>query len=94
MPKSTNLLQKLSHQALLGESTFSDTIETTLANKNAETQFRIFLITVQKFDKSYLDSLLVIRLVCLTIVRVYEDDYEELISIWVGLWDFFVRKQI
>ena len=77
MPKSTNLLQKLSHQTLLGCSTFADSIETTFSNKSAETQFKIFLITVQKFDKNYLDSLLIVRLVAVVITKIYEHDYAD-----------------
>lgn len=81
MPKSTHLLSRLSYQNLLGKTSFADTLETTLQNKPAEIQFRIFLITVQKFDQNYLDSLLIIRLISVTIIKIYEDDYLDCIGL-------------
>jgi hypothetical protein len=77
MPKSTHLLQRLSFQNLLGKQSFADTLEQTIGNKIAETQFKIFLITVQKFDQNYLDSLLAVRFISVIIIKIYEDDYED-----------------
>lgn len=67
---SSNLLQTLSFQQVLGTKNFADSLDHTLENSLASTSFRVFLITVQKLDLQFADNIIIIRKVVYCIINI------------------------
>ena len=51
-------LTKKENEAIIGRPTFANDLSKTFSNKHAETNFNLFLITVQKFNQNFVQDLL------------------------------------